>query len=64
MKDTKALREMNRQDLVNLYTEMRKKLYNLNVATNHEDFKPHQYKLFKKTIARVLTVMNEVGDKK
>jgi ribosomal protein L29 len=63
MKSISALREMDTQELSNLYTEMRKNLYNLNVRVNDEGFKPHLYKAYKKNIARILTILKEAGAK-
>lgn len=58
MYSMKEIKTKDRADLMSMYEGLLKKLYNLNVRGNDEGFKPHQYKLYKKAIARILTVLN------
>lgn len=63
MKNVKQIRELNKDELYSLYNSCLKKLFNLKVRSSDEGFKPHEFKLYKKTIARVLTVLNNSGEK-
>lgn len=56
------IRTLDTNHLKELYISLMNKLYNLNVRQSDENFKPHEYKLLKKTIARVLTRLREQGE--
>lgn len=60
----KDINTLDMAGLEKLLSETYAKLFNLNVRQSDENFKPHEYKLFRKTIARVLTrkkILKETG---
>ena len=56
------IRALDTKQLKELYITSLNKLYNLNVRQSDENFKPHEYKLLKKAVARVLTCLREQGE--
>lgn len=62
MHKMKELREMSKEDLKSLYKNTLNKVYNLNVRASDEGLKTHEFKLHRRTIARILTILNN-GEK-
>lgn len=56
------IRALDTKQLKELYITLMNKLYNLNVRDSDQNFKPHEYKLAKKSIARILTCLREQGE--
>lgn len=63
MRTMKDIRELDLDSLKSLYTEMNANMYNLNVKQDDDGFKPHLFKAYRRTIARILTHLKEKGGK-
>lgn len=62
---TEDLRKKTKEELIDLLTEERKKLQKLRIDLSLGKLKNyHEIKTTKKTIARILTILREMGIKK
>ena len=55
----KELRELSKEELAEKYTELNKQLMDLQFKRRSGVEKPHLFKLIKRDIARILTVVTE-----